>query len=83
MIDFIDTTLEWPQLWREAHTLNLFTSLKCEQAVQLAGICPVSIETDNCWFVMELLAGENMESVLRDKCINDVESIKVCQLALF
>ena len=72
-----DITLELLQLWREANTLNLFTSLKCELAVQLAGICPVVIEADTCWFVMELLEGENMESVLRNSCINDIECIKV------
>ena len=65
------------QLLREAHILDLFTSLKCEHAVHLTGICPVNIDTDNCWFVMELLNGDDMESVLKIGPISDKECIKV------
>lgn len=65
------------QLWREAHVLDLYTSLKCEHSVMLTGISPVTIEADCCWFVMELLNGENLESILQASKIRDAECIKV------
>ena len=67
------------QLWREAHVLDLYTSLKCEHSVMLTGISPVTVETDCCWFVMELLDGDNVETVLKADKIIDTECIKVQQ----
>ena len=52
------------QLKREENVLRLFTATKCEHAVMLAGLWAVEIRNDMCWFIMDLLDGENMEDVI-------------------
>ena len=67
------------QLSREASVLELFTASSCEHAVHLAGIQAVSIQQDLAWFVMELLVGDNMDSVVHDASrgpVSDLECIK-------
>ena len=73
---FLINTILCVQLWREAQILDLFTSLKCEHAVHLTGITPVNIEPDCCWFVMELLVGDNLDKVVQEGGMSDVECIK-------
>ena len=76
---------EMRQLQREAATMELFTALKCDHAVQLAGVQSVHIDPEICWFVMELLQGDNMETIVRDQSlgpISDTECIRAARHVL-
>ena len=55
------------QLKREEHVLDLFTSIRCENAVNFVGIGASKIKPGICWFVMEYLNGENLESIIHSK----------------
>ena len=86
------------QLKREENVLRLFTSLKCEHAVMLAGLWAVEIRNDVCWFIMDYLDGENMDCVIHpniqhkqgvpdsshygDYAIDDIECIKASRCVL-
>ena len=73
---------EMRQLSRESSVLELFTSVACEHAVHLAGIQAVNIQHELAWFVMELLVGDDMDTVVHDDCrgpITDLECIKVAR----
>lgn len=59
---------ELRQLNREAKILEMFSIQKCEHTVQLAGVKSVSIMNDLCWFIMDLLDGQNMEDVIYNSC---------------
>ena len=50
---------------REA-MLELLTEAKCEDAVHLTGVRSVGMHPEVCWFVMELLVGQDLESLLLD-----------------
>ena len=54
------------QLRREALALSALTADGCEAAVLLAGVGAVQIGPGAAWFVLELLAGPNLESVVHD-----------------
>ena len=76
---------EMRQIVRESGVLQLFTDSKCEHAVHLAGIEAVSIKQDLAWFVMELLRGDNMETIVHDPergPISDLECIKAARNVL-
>jgi serine/threonine protein kinase len=86
------------QLKREANVLSLFTSLKCEHAVMLAGLWAVEIRNNVCWFIMDLLDGDSMDCVIHQSteqrqgvtsgshfgeyAIDDIECIKVARCVL-
>ena len=55
------------QLKREEHVLDLFTSMRCEHAVNFVGIGASKIKPNICWFVLEYLHGDNVESVIKSK----------------
>ena len=67
---------EMRALKREMSVLLLFTSKKCEHAVQLAGVGSVKVETDICWFIMELLVGKNMDVVIHSGDSDLVDIVK-------
>ena len=76
---------EMRQLFRESSLLGIFTAQKCEYAVHLAGVEAVCIEPEICWFIMEHLRGDNMDTVIHDKergPIGDIECIKVARNVL-
>ena len=80
---------ELRQLRREAASLELFSSHKCDHAVQLAGVESVHIDSEICWFVMEFLDGKNMETVVKTAGgdqdhgpISDMECIKAARHVL-
>jgi len=56
-------------LKREFHVLKLLKEASCEQAVHLVTVASEPFNWDSsgkgCWFVMEYLDGENVESFLR------------------
>ena len=53
------------QLHREAELLQLFTSKNCEHAV--SQLVPADEKAGVHWFIMEFLAGDNMEIVMRSR----------------
>ena len=76
---------EMRQLVRESSVLDLFTASQCEHAVHLAGIQSVNIQAELAWFVMELLEGDNMETVVHDESrgpVSDLECIRVARNVL-
>ena len=76
---------ELRQLTRESMVLQLFTASKCDHAVRLAGVESVCIKPEICWFVMENLVGDNMETVIYDKSrgpISDLECIRAARNVL-
>ncbi len=76
---------ELRQLTRESNVLQLFSASKCEHAVHLGGIDAIGIKPDLAWYIMELLSGDNMETVVRDPArgpISDLECIKVARNVL-
>ena len=73
---------EMRQLSRESSVLALFTASSCEHAVHLAGIQAVNIQQELAWFVMELLVGDDMDTVVHDDTrgpISDLECIKAAR----
>jgi hypothetical protein len=58
--------VEKRQLRREELALMALSSEGCESAAQLAGVGTVQLGWGIGWFVMELLAGPNLEAVVRD-----------------
>jgi hypothetical protein len=73
---------EMRQLSRESNVLELFTASDCEHAVHLAGVQAVNIQNEIAWFVMELLVGDNMQTVVHDDQrgpISDLEGIKAAR----
>ena len=58
---------EMRHLRREERVLDLFTSLRCEHAVNFVGIGASKIKPGICWFVMEYLEGEDLQSIIRSK----------------
>jgi serine/threonine protein kinase len=76
---------EMRQLTRESNVLQLFSASKCEHAVHLGGIDAVGIKSDLAWYIMELLDGDNMETVIQDPNrgpISDLECIKAARNVL-
>ncbi len=73
------------QLTRESNVLQLFSASKCEHAVHLGGIDAIGIKPDLAWYIMELLNGDNMETVIQDPSrgpISDLECIKAARNVL-
>ena len=73
------------QLAREASVLELFTSSKCDHAVNLVGVESVSIKAELAYFVMELLDGDNLETIVYDPGrgpFSDMECIKAARNVL-
>ena len=56
---------ELNQLRREANTLEMFTRYRCENAVLLVGDQAVRMKSNVCWFTMEDLNGNNMETLIK------------------
>ena len=76
---------EMRQLIRESNVLDLFTAAQCEHAVHLAGVQSINIEPEIAWFVMELLEGDNMDTVIHDEArgpISDLECIRAARNVL-
>jgi hypothetical protein len=76
---------EMRQLIRESNVLQLFSASKCEHAVHLGGIDAIGIKSDLAWYIMELLDGDNMETVIQDQNrgpISDLECIKAARNVL-
>ena len=76
---------EMRQHSREALVLDLMTQNKSEHAVHLVGHGSVYIRQDICWFVMELLQGQNLEAVIKDPAqgpMKDKECIKAARNVL-
>lgn len=69
------------QLRREEALLELFTANQCEYAVHLAGIQAAYLQPDMCWFVMELLEGDNVETLIRAGDIGLFDSSECVRLA--
>ena len=57
-------TKEIRQMKREAGVLELYTSKKCEDAVNLAGVDAVQVRLDVCWFITEFLEGDNLDVII-------------------
>ena len=68
------------QLKREEIVLRLFTAHKCEHAVMLAGLWAVEIRKDICWFIMDLLEGDNMEDAVHGNTRYEKQTCSVDEL---
>ncbi len=76
---------EMRQLTRESSVLQLFSTSKCEHAVHLGGVDAIGIKPDLAWYIMELLDGDNMETVIQDPSrgpISDIECIRAARNVL-
>jgi serine/threonine protein kinase len=76
---------EMRQHAREAIVLDLMTQHNCEHGVHLAGHGSVIMRQDICWFITELLEGQNLEAVFKDPAqgpFKDKECIKVARNVL-
>jgi len=65
--------------------LELMSVTKCEHAVHLAGIDSVVVRNEIAWFVLELLRGDNMDTIIHEASmgpIADMEAIKVARNVL-
>ena len=73
------------QLNREEQVLQIYTSCRCEHAVNLAGVGMSKIKPSICWFITEFLMGDDMDTVV--KCpdrgpVDDKECIVIARSVL-
>ena len=70
------------QLKREESILNLVTSLKTENAVHTIGIDATTLKPSLCWFILELLDGEDLGITVQRGPFGDLECIKLARSIL-
>ena len=70
------------QLSREEAVLNLFTSRKCEHAVQCVSAEPTIVQLTKCWFIMEYLEGSDLKKVVERELLEDLDCFKVARSVL-
>jgi serine/threonine protein kinase len=73
---------EMRQIQREHSVLEMFTHVASDHAVGLTGLHPAHLDSHICWFVMDLIDGDNMEIICKRDPVSYQECIKATRSVL-